>query len=74
VTFKRSRTQLSGIARPMYFAVSVDPVRNLTKFEQGWHEMESDAEESWRWMEGRRRLSFCRCKGAASSLYFSKFL
>jgi hypothetical protein len=57
VTFKRSRTQLSGIARPMCFEVSIDPVRELPKFAQGWHEIESDAEESWRWM-GRSSKTF----------------
>ena len=57
VTFKRLRTQLSGIARPLYFEVSIDPIRDLAKFAQGWHEMESDAEESWRWM-GKSSTTF----------------
>ncbi len=48
--FTRPRNQLSGIARPVNFEVSILPIDDLVSFSTGWYGGESAHMRAWRWM------------------------
>jgi len=50
VQFARRRNQLSGIARPVNFEVSIIPIDDLVSFTSGWYEQEGSDTRAWRWM------------------------
>lgn len=48
--FRRQRGRLWNIARRHYFEVVLKPLRNIARFESGWHPPERDGMDEWRWM------------------------
>jgi hypothetical protein len=52
VTFRRERGHLWNITRRHYFAVSLEPLRDVARFGAGWYPPEREGAEEWRWMAG----------------------
>lgn len=50
--FRRERGSLWNIARRQYFAVKLEPLRQLPRFVDGWYEAEVHDVDEWRWMGG----------------------
>jgi len=52
VTFQRERGHLWNITRRHYFAVTLEPLRDVPQFGAGWYPPERSGLEEWRWMAG----------------------
>ena len=53
LVFRRDRWRLWNIARRHYFEVLLKPMRDVPRFEEGWHQPEREASDERRWMAAR---------------------
>ncbi len=49
--FTRKREQLFEITRPRFFEIGVVPMRRIIRWSRGWHLLETDGRNHWRWMQ-----------------------
>ena len=48
--FKRKRLQLWEITRPRFFEIGLVPMHKIIRWGRGWHLLEGDQNQNWRWM------------------------
>jgi hypothetical protein len=49
--FTRKRLQLWQISRPRFFDVGILPMQRIIRWGRGWHLLETDGSNKWRWMQ-----------------------
>jgi hypothetical protein len=49
--FTRKRLQLWEISRPRFFDVGIMPMHRIIRWGRGWHLLETDGQNQWRWMQ-----------------------
>jgi hypothetical protein len=54
--FTRKRLQLWEISRPRFFDVGIMPMHRIIRWGRGWHLLETDGQNKWRWMQGESEI------------------
>ena len=63
IIFSRAHGRIWNIARQRYFEISILPLAESVRFEEGWYGQESSGGASWRWMGRRSRMLVAPIRG-----------